>query len=340
VERLPGSATERQLRDLPFPALQSGIAVGVLVALAVSAAPAVPAAEQQAGAQPPPPVASWDQRETAALRAAADGPGTVSFAVLDSQGREVAASPTDAPVPAASTIKALILVAYLRAPKVAGRDLTQREEAAMARMITASSNSDASRLLKKVGWPAVRTLAKEAGIADGFTPDQRQWGLSTVTAHSLATFFHELPALVPVRHRVFATGLFGQIIPAQQWGMADAAAAGWDWHAKAGWISSQVNQVGTFTRGADEFTVAITIAGPPGTGALGPDPSTTAAVQTLEAVTEALFDDGEIPGGSPPTDCATLVTRTTGSAAPRWAGSACGSEPDGAVEAGAAEPRR
>lgn len=306
----------RSLRQLPRPvaqALAAIVALVVLLALPRPAAPPVPPAAQ-------PPGETWQQRAAAAARVASDGPGAVSFVVLDGDGREVASLNPENRVPAASTIKALILAAYLRQPGVADRDLRPTEAAAMERMITASSNTDATQLLRKVGWDDIRELALDAGITEGFTPDTQSWGLSQVTARSLATFFSELPALLPQRHRAFATGLFAKIIPAQQWGMPNATPDGWSSYSKAGWISSVVNQVGAFVRGREEFTVAITIEGDPGLGSsLDGGPGTSPAVGTLSAITSALFGGGDLPGTSGTVcEVAQPVARQVG--APSWAG--------------------
>jgi beta-lactamase class A len=262
---------------------------------------------------------------TAGDGAGGDGAGdeqpSVSFVVLDRTGTEVAAQDADRPVAAASTIKAMILAAYLRQPEVARRDLTSAERGALERMITFSANGDATKLLRTVGWPAMRELAEDAGIADGFTPDTKRWGLTLITARSLATFFHDLPGLLPARHRGFAMDLFAGIVPAQQWGMPAATPDDWQWHMKAGWISTVVNQVGSFTRGGDQFTVAITIDGEPGLGvwSADQDPADVPAIRTLAEVTGALFGGGEIPGGQPMTDCAVLVSGASRIPAPQWA---------------------
>lgn len=311
----PQADPARSLRQLPRPVAQvlaAVVALTVLLALPRPQPPALPVAQ--------PSVDTWQQRAAAAETAAAGGPGAVSFVVLDGDGREVASLNPENRVPAASTIKALILAAYLRQPQVADRDLRPAEAAAMGRMITASSNTDATELLRKVGWDGIRQLALDAGITQGFTPDTQSWGLSQVTARSLATFFHELPALVPQRHRTFATGLFGKIIPSQQWGMPAATPQDWSWYVKAGWINSVVNQVGAFVRGSEEFTVAITIEGDPGLGSsLDVQPDTSPAAGTLAAVTGALFGSGDLPGAGV-TVCEVAQPAARPVSTPGWAG--------------------
>ncbi len=306
---------EQTLRDLPLPVWQLGMmAAVVLVILA-------------AGLRWEPPVLAADAADSWAARGRAAGviadarPGLVSFAVLDASGAVVASHNADNKVSAASTIKAMILVGYLRQPDVALRELGQSETAAMTRMVTASSNTDATTMLGDIGWDSMQELADEAGMGDGFVPDTRRWGLTDITAASMATFFYRIPDLVPQRHRQFALNLFSQIIPGQRWGMPQVTPTGWSWHIKGGWISRVVNQIGSFTRGTEEFTVAITVEGEPGTGSgVSAGPESVPAVRTLQLVALALFGDGTIPGsagsGVPP--CLGQVAEGNTEEAARW----------------------
>jgi hypothetical protein len=289
------------MQDQPFPGTQVVLAVAAVVVL-VFASPGVRASQlQSAGA--PASVPTWDERVAAAAWIANIRPDTVSYAVVDAAGRQVAGFRADNPVPAASTVKALILAAYLRQPEVADRDLTATETTRLHNMITWSSNDDATRLLLEAGWPAVEATAAAAGMGEAFVPDYALWGLTEVTAASLAQLFHRLPALLPQRHREFALGLFAEVIPWHQWGMPRAAPVGWEWHVKGGWISSVVNQVGTFTRDSQEFTVAVTVEGESGVGdQVSADPESVPAVATIEEVTRALFAGGAMPESSS-SDC-------------------------------------
>ena len=280
------------MRDQRLPIVQFGFAVVALLVLLTNGPQR--AEPYSARAEAP---SSWPERQSAAAWLAQVRPQTVSFAVVDAAGQQVAAFREDHRVPAASTFKALVLAAYLRQPDVANRELTASEEAAMRAMITWSSNDDASRLLRQAGWPAVEELAQAAGMQGGFVPDTESWGLTQITAASMAQYFHRMPSLLPERHRAFAMGLFADLIPGQQWGMPAAAPEGWAWFVKGGWISTSVHQVGAFAKDGQEFTVAVTVEGGPGTGStVSSDPDGTPAIAAIEQVTRALFADGRIPG--------------------------------------------
>ncbi len=317
------------LREVPFPRWQVAAAVAAVLVLLISAFLPAPR-----GLTSPPDGAvkmpdTWEQRQAAATGIAKAAAGTVSFVVLDQSGHTVASHNASNMVSAASTLKALILVAYLRQSGVADRDLKPSEVASMTGMITASSNADASSLLNDVGWAAMGDVASAAGMADQFTPDTSQWGLTQVTAGAMGSFFYEMPTLIPARHRAFALGLFGKIIPSQQWGMTAATPQGWQWHVKAGWISEVVNQIGTFTSDGRELTVAVTVEGAPGTGSnvSGGNPKSVPAVRTIAAVTHALLADGTVPGAAGEDPCGAQQPGAQAASEPvhvGWAEVACG----------------
>ena len=286
---------DARLRDVPFPRFEVAVAVAALLVLLTAGS-----LQQHRGAATPDAATkipdSWGQREAAAAAVAAAGPGTVSFAVIDAGGNVVAAHNAANPVSAASTLKAMILAAYLRQSDVAARELTSAEQASLTQMITWSSNDDATRLLRSAGWAAMDDVAAAAGMLGGYTPDHEHWGLTQMSAGSMARLFHDLPALIPAQHREFALGLFADVVDSQQWGMPAATREEWQWHIKGGWIDEAVSQLGTFTRGDQEFTVAITVEGGPGTGgSVSADPESVPAVKSIEHVTAAIFGPGGIP---------------------------------------------
>ncbi len=312
------------MRDLPFPRFEVGLAI-VAIAVLVLVIGGRPPITEAASVPATAPVDVWAERGAAVATIARARPGVVGVAVVDSRGRQVIGYNADNLVPAASTIKSMILAAYLRQPGVADRALTRAEQGSMTAMITWSSNNDASSLLRKAGWPAMVQLAQEAGMGDGFMPDRRSWGLSKVSAASMARYFHLLPSLLPERHRDFALSLFHEIVPDQQWGMPSVTPNGWSWHTKAGWLDEVVNQLGTFTRGGQEFSVAVTVKGAPGTGStVSSAPGDVPAIKTIERLTKAIFGDGTIPtpAGGVVQRCGTAAqTSNQQAAVPRWASS-------------------
>jgi hypothetical protein len=161
--------------------------------------------------------------------------------------------------PAASLLKAMLLVAYVDLPSVRGRPLFPRDRALLDPMIRRSDNAAAGRVLALVGPGSLRALARRAGMRR-FTPVTGIWGLSRIDAADQARYFLRIDALVAPRHRAYAMRLLNTITPAQRWGIARVRPRGWRLYFKGGWGSGTGwvdHQVALLTRGDARVSVAI-----------------------------------------------------------------------------------
>ena len=196
----------------------------------------------------------WEPDVAAASAWAAQRQGSVSFAVRTSHrlyGRGV-----DRQVPAASVLKAMLMVAYLREGRA--------DRALIRPMITRSDNVSATRIRDLIGNDALIRLAHDAGMTR-FAVDPI-WGMSLITARDQTRFFLHLESLLPQRHRAYALRLLRSIVPSQRWGMARVIPEGWRLHFKGGWGSGTGavdHQVGLLRRGDHRVAIAVLTTGSP-----------------------------------------------------------------------------
>jgi hypothetical protein len=167
----------------------------------------------------------WEPDVAAASAWAAHRQGSVSFAVRTPH--RVYGRGLDRQVPAASVLKAMLMVASLRERR-ADRGLLRP-------MITRSDNASATRIRDLIGNDALVRLAREAGMTR-FAVNPI-WGMSLITARDQTRFFLHLERLLPERHRAYALRLLSGIVPSQRWGMAQVIPEGWRLHFKGGWGS-------------------------------------------------------------------------------------------------------
>jgi beta-lactamase class A len=205
----------------------------------------------------------WSPHVHAAARYAAARQGTVSFAVRTD--RRVWGRDARRAVPSASVLKAMLLVAYLRAADVRGRPLRRADRALLVPMVRWSDNVAATRVRNIVGDVGLVALARRAGMSR-FRP-AAIWGLSSIDAADQTRFFLHLDSLVPRRHRRTALGLLGSIVRAQRWGIARVRPPGWALYFKGGWGSGSGavdHQVALLRRGRRRLSVAIMTTSSPG----------------------------------------------------------------------------
>jgi len=217
--------------------------LAVAVTLATLAWPAGAAAQR------------WEPDIAGASAWAEQRAGSVSFAVRTPDrlyGRAL-----DRRVPAASVLKAMLMVAYLQQADHPNRALLRP-------MITRSDNVAASRIRDLVGNAALIRLARDAGMTR-FAVNP-VWGLSLITARDQTRFFLGLERLLPPRHRAYALRLLRSIVPSQRWGMAQVVPAGWVLHFKGGWGSGTGavdHQIGLLRRGERRVAIAVLTTGSP-----------------------------------------------------------------------------
>ena len=168
---------------------------------------------------------------------------------------------------AASVVKAMLLVAYLREPDVRGRALTPADRNELTPMVRWSSNAAASRVRDRIGNDALERLAHRAGMTR-FVPGLN-WGAARITTRDQTRFFLRIDRLVPRRHREYAMGLLHRIVPKQRWGFARVIPRGWRLYFKGGWGSGSgavEHQVALLRRGDQRVALAVFTLSNPGAG--------------------------------------------------------------------------
>jgi hypothetical protein len=238
----------------------------------------------------------WEPGLEAARRYARQRPGDVSFAIVDlrSHLRGFHAART---APAASTIKAMLLAAYLRQPSVRRRRLRAGEKALLEPMIRASDNGAAIQVAAIAG-ERVERLARAARMRDFTWVWEPGWlgGQSQISARDQARFLRRYPRYLPKRHRRFARRLLSSIVPWQRWGVAAARPRGWRLYFKGGWgiaddgIGVVNHQVAFLERGGCRISLAILTEH---------NPSTATGAETQRGITRRLLRGiGRAPCGS------------------------------------------
>jgi beta-lactamase class A len=159
----------------------------------------------------------------------------------------------------ASVLKAMLLVAYLDRPSVAGRALTAADTSLLTPMITMSDNDAADAVDEIVGAAGLQALAARVGMTR-FAAAEPIWGESEITPRDQTTFFLHIDRDVVARHRAYAMHLLASITPPQRWGIGEVAPKGWALYFKGGWGSGTGlidNQVALLTRGCARVSIAV-----------------------------------------------------------------------------------
>ncbi|MGH3441727.1 MAG: S-layer homology domain-containing protein [Nitriliruptorales bacterium] len=183
-------------------------------------------------AECPSPV--WQPHLDAAVEYSRQRSGSVSFAVIGTDGRQVG-DRAETRVAAASVLKVMFMVAYLRHPDVRDRELTRSDRDLLEPMIRRSANEPATRIANMLGPTPMHALAERAGMQDfSYT---RPWGNSRTSARDQVAFMLDVDGYVPSRHREYALGLLTEVVPEQRWGIGQVETEGWTQHFKGGWGS-------------------------------------------------------------------------------------------------------
>jgi hypothetical protein len=234
--------------------------VATAVAFLVLAMPTVAAAAAP-GEYP------WAKRLEAAKQFAASRAGKVSIGIVD-QDRHFHGYGSNRRYSSASTVKVMLMAAYLRHGNKNHEPLTQGDKDLLGPMITRSDNAAATRVRDIVGNEGLVRLANKAGMTR-FAPNA-VWGLTQITARDQANWMFEIERYIPKRHRTYAMNLLAKIIPRQSWGIPPASPPGYTIHFKGGWAPSgnpgwTVNQVAQLDSngGGDRFSLAVLTRGSP-----------------------------------------------------------------------------
>jgi hypothetical protein len=234
---------------------------------------------------------AWDSRLQSAERYADRRDGRISFALVDERGR-VHGYRADALVHAASLLKPMLLVAYLRGPAVRDRPLTDWERSLLGPMIRRSDNVAARTMLGLVGADGLRRVAVRAHMRN-FRVVLPYWGHSETTARDQARFFYRIRSLLPFRHRAYALGLLSSIVESQSWGFGRIEHPGWRLYFKGGWSEGTGrvdHQVGLLTSRGARVALAVTTRF---------NPSHAYGKRTLRELAERLVGRLSVPLGDP-----------------------------------------
>jgi hypothetical protein len=257
----------------------------LVVAVALSAL-AVPAAAPAAA----PGEYPWAKRLKDGKEFAETRTGKVSIGIVD-EDKHFHGSRANRQYSSASTVKVMLMVAYLRHGSQNHQPLTAHDKSLLVPMITRSDNSTATQIRDIVGNDGLARLAKKAGMTKFQT--HVVWGSTQITARDQANWMYEIERYIPKRHRSYAMNLLTKIIPAQSWGIPPAKPKGYVIRFKGGWAPSgnpgwSVHQVAQLDprRGGERFSLAILTRG---------SPDRNYGIQTIRGVAQRLMKD--FPGG-------------------------------------------
>jgi hypothetical protein len=199
----------------------------------------------------------WRPHMLAAIGYQRQRTGDVAFAVR-TQGAFYGYRP-DHEEWSASVLKAMLMVAYLDRPSVAGRPLDAYDNSLLYPMITESENAPANLLDVLIGDGGLEALAARVGMTS-FHPTMPIWGESEITPRDQTKFFLNIDRYIVPRHRAYALHLLASITPSERWGIGEVAPRGWRLYFKGGWGSGTGlidNQVALLTRGCARVSIAV-----------------------------------------------------------------------------------
>jgi hypothetical protein len=211
----------------------------------------------------------WAKRLKLAKEFAAQRTGEVSIGIVD-EDKHFHGYGANRRYNSASTVKVMLMVAYLRHGKQNHQPLTSGDKALLEPMIKRSDNATATRVRDIVGNEGLAKLANRAGMTRFQT--NVIWGRTQITARDQANWMFKIERFIPKRHRNYAMNLLTKIIPSQSWGIPPSKPHGYVIHFKGGWAPSgdpgwTVNQVAQLDPrgGGDQgrFSLAILTRGSP-----------------------------------------------------------------------------
>ena len=207
--------------------------------------------------------------------------GVKAFAVIDNRGK-LAGVNVHLRFHSASTVKSMLLVAYLQMLTAEHRGLTDSGRDLLYPMIHSSSNEAATAVLEAVGEARLNDVAREVGMRD-YEPGGESWGFTEISAADMARFFLIQDSLIPHRFDGYARWLLSTIEPSESWGIPAVARPEFQVFFKGGWLPEMeglVNQVARLERPGDTFAMAVLSRD---------DPSMAYGEETIEGVAARLL---------------------------------------------------
>jgi hypothetical protein len=160
--------------------------------------------------------------------------------------------------PSASVVKAMLMVAQLRAAGPAPvADAVARE---LELMVTESDNDAALAVFARVGREGLDEVARAVRMT-GFSVAGHLFD-ARITPGDQVRLFLRIDRIVPRRHRGHARRLLGSVIGPQRWGIARVA----DWRGftpyfKGGWRRGIVHQAALLEWGSRRLALAVLTSG-------------------------------------------------------------------------------
>jgi hypothetical protein len=263
---------------------EAPVAAGSSPAVGVVESSRTVAAAKAAGPAPdltPAPPYPSPSRISAARHFLRERDGRKSFAVIDDRGR-LHGYAVHSRFHSASTVKSMLLVAYLRKLGHEHRALDATSKGLLYPMIHSSDNDAATDVLEIVGEQALDRVARDAQMSD-YEPAGATWGVTEVSAADLARFFYGQQAMIPSRYRAYARWLLSTIEASESWGIPSVARGEFTVYFKGGWlpeVEGLVNQVARLQRPGITFSLAVLSTH---------DPSMQYGERTISGVTERLL---------------------------------------------------
>jgi hypothetical protein len=224
------------------------------------------------------------QSVVAAASYLAERVGVKAFAVIDNRGN-LSGVNVHLRFHSASTVKSMLLVAYLRMLAAEHRGLDDSSRDLLYPMIHSSSNEAATTVLEAVGEGRLNAVARLARMRD-YEPGGATWGFTEISAADMARFFLIQDSLIPGRFDGYARLLLSTIEPSESWGIpavVQSRRPQFKVFFKGGWLpelEGLVNQVARLERPHQTFAMAVLTRG---------DPSMVYGEETIEGVTARLL---------------------------------------------------
>ena len=250
-------------RRTPARRALAAIALASLALGSLATAPADALRYQGSGRGIPVAVYPSPQRIASAVSYINGRSGHTAFAVVDNRGVLSGVRIHDR-FHSASTVKSMLLTAYLQDLAGAHRGLDSSSRALLYPMIHVSDNNAASAVFGIVGQSGLSRVAHEVGMTDFSTSPA--WGFTMISAADMARFFYIQDRLIPRQFDGYARGLLSGIDPSQSWGIPAGARPEWQVFFKGGWLPSEglVNQCARLERPGITFALSVLTDNGPG----------------------------------------------------------------------------